>query len=66
MVAFVKCVELSTVFRGVGTLLGPEGTAGWSCSLGSHHLPLILCGWGGVVVCGCGCQVQSGREHLFS
>ena len=34
----------------------------------SGHPLLSIPGWFGVgvVVCGCGCQVQSGREHLFS
>ena len=55
------------VEQGIGALLGPERTTiceGGGVSLGSHdRYRVFLVGGGGLRVC---CQVQSGREHLFS
>jgi hypothetical protein len=68
----LDCRGTGHVKRNVGALLGPERTTGPPLVGGvvvvSGHpfasAPL-LCGVG-VVVCMWVCQVQSGREHLFS
>jgi len=59
--------ENKTRQQSIGALLGPERTTiceGGCVSLGSHcRYQVFLVGGGGLRVC---CQVQSGREHLFS